>query len=199
MLGLLNHVGARWGLAWAWRLLALAPWLALAVGLALGAWAGSTLGRAPLLLELARLQQAQAQAAQQQAQASAQQLLAAQQRADTLYQRLAASQRQRQRLTQEKHHALTLATTGRPCLDATALGLLEHASGLSVEQPRGLPAAPGGAAAADQRFATDTDIGTWAVAAGAHFEACRERLDALIDWHRTPPQPPHLPQQSPPP
>lgn len=133
MLGLFNHVGARWGLGAAYRFMSWAPWVALAAGLAAGTWGGYTLGRAPLQLELAQERQASAQSQRQQALASLRALQAAQQRGDQLSQRLAASERQRARLTQEKTDAIHQATTGRACLDAAALRLLHHAPGLSVE------------------------------------------------------------------
>lgn len=183
MLALFNHVGARWGLGAAYRLMSWAPWLALAAGVAAGAYGGYTFGRAPLQLELAQAHQASAESQRQQAQASLRALHAAQQRGDQLSQRLAASERQRARLTQEKTHAIRQATVGRTCLDAAALRLLHHAPGLSVEHADRLPAPTSGAAAARALVATDTDIATWAIHAGAQHQSCRERLQALIDWH----------------
>lgn len=83
-------------------------------------------------------------------------------------------------LKTEKHEALTLATTGRPCLGSPALRVLNTAPGITV---RSLPPATSSAVAADGPFSTDTDIAVWIVDAGTDFKVCRARLDALIDWH----------------
>lgn len=90
-------------------------------------------------------------------------------------------------------HALTQATTGRPCLGATTLRVLNTAPGLHVDN---LPPTPGGLAAAGEPASpdtsdtaystwgsTDTGIALWIADAGSAFETCRTRLDALIDWH----------------
>lgn len=106
------------------------------------------------------------------------QLQAAQARGDALSAGLLAQQTRIDALKKESRRALSEATSGRPCLDAAALRVLDAAPGIDV-----MPAPAGDAAATDERFASDTDIGLWAAEAGAHFETCRARLDALIDWH----------------
>ena len=104
----------------------------------------------------------------------------AQFRGDGLSRELFATQQQIDQLKTEKLHALSQATTGRPCLNAPTLRLLDQAPGLSVS---GLPPATSGTAAASEPVSTDTDIAQWAADAGARFEVCRTRLDALIGWH----------------
>lgn len=136
-----------------------------------------------------------------QAQAAVLALQAAQVRGDALTTALVASQAQIDQLKQEAHRAISTATTGRTCLDAAALRVLKHASGITL-----MPTAPGGAAAApapaasaagnpapdpaeptdDTLSATDTQVAHWSVDAAAAYEVCRARLDALIDWHTRP-------------
>lgn len=106
-------------------------------------------------------------------------LQAEQVRGDALSTGLLHQQTQIDQLKTEKHEALTLVTTGRPCLGSPALRVLNTAPGITV---RSLPPATSSAIAADGPFATDTDIASWVIDAGAAFEVCRARLDALIDW-----------------
>lgn len=105
-------------------------------------------------------------------------LQAAQVRGDLLSAGLLTQAGQIVQLKQESIDAIKQATSGRVCLDAAALRVLDAAPGIAV-----MPAPASSAAAADGRFASDTDVGTWAAEAGALFETCRARLDALIDWH----------------
>lgn len=104
----------------------------------------------------------------------------AQLRGDGLSRSLLATQQQIDQLKTEKLHAISQATIGRPCFNGPTLRLLDQAPGLSVS---GLPPATSGVAATGEPVSTDTDIARWAVDAGAQFEVCRARLDALIGWH----------------
>lgn len=191
LLRFFNFVGMRWGVATAWRTFALGlPVLGLVLGCALGAWGGWHFGRAPLLLALSDLRTAHATEASTAAQAALARWQAAQARGDALSAALATSQAQNNRLSQEKTRALQNQTTGRACLSVDALRVLNDAPGLSVA---GLPAPTSSAVAAGEPVATDTDIGTWAIAAGAQHQACREQLGALIDWHGPAPAAPFSP------
>ncbi|HEY0954015.1 MAG TPA: hypothetical protein VGE36_04610 [Roseateles sp.] len=109
------------------------------------------------------------------------QLQAAQARGDELTLQLAKRSREAETLSKEKRDALTNVTSGRACLGTAALRVLDGAPGLRVA---GLPAATGSAAAGDGPVATDTDIGQWSIGAGAQYDLCRDRLGALIQWHR---------------
>lgn len=182
MLNLFNHVAARWGFAAAYRVMAWAPLLALVAGLAAGAWLGWSQGRAPLQVQLAQLHQAHAETARLQALASARALQAAHLLGNQLTHRLAASERQRHQLTQEKTHAIQQVTTGRTCLDGAALSVLHGAPGLSVQHADQLPPAPSGPAAAHAPVATDTGVANWAIAVGSQYQTCADRIQALIDW-----------------
>jgi len=204
MLHFFNLLGMRFGVDSAWRFVSLwLPLLALLVGGAAGAWGGWTQGRAALRADIAELRTAHAEALRLTQQAAARRLQDAQQRSDTLSTALAETITKTTTLQQEKTHALRLAATGRVCLDARALGVLNTSPGLRVTGLDGVPTSQPGLAAAGATLgpdtdhpsaapnaqgapgltATDTDIGAWAIGAGAAYEACRARLDALIDWH----------------
>lgn len=122
-------------------------------------------------------------------------LQAAQARGNALSRTLLQQQEQIIQLKSEKLHALSQATTGRPCLNGPTLRLLDQAPGLDV---RGLPpatgrtlatggaiAAPGGddPVTTDAAYSSDTQTARWIAEAAARFEVCRARLDALIEWH----------------
>lgn len=170
-------------------LLALAA-LALACGLAGGGWAGHSLGRAPLLVELAEVRAGHAESARLAALAAARGLQQAQTLGNTLTTALAERQAQINQLSKDKGDALNRFTTGRACLGRAAVGLLNSAP---KPDPAGdgpaVPQAPGSAAATGEAFATDADVGLWAIAARAAHDTCRQRIDALIDWHNQEPAP----------
>ena len=116
------------------------------------------------------------------ARAAATALQSAQVRGDVLTRDLLARESLINRLSKEKRDALSRLTTGRPCLSADAVGVLNGTTGAGAGMPQatGIPAATGGG------FATDADVGQWAAAAIAAHDTCRHRLDALIDWHAKP-------------
>lgn len=171
--------------------LGLMPYLLCA---ALGAGVAWPLARSPLQADIADLRAqfagfrtAQAQAAAEAEQAAAARLLEAQALGDELTSRLASAQARNDQIIKEKAHAIQAATLGRACLSERALRVLDGAPGITVSHGNvGVPAPAGGAAAEDGAVATDTDIGVWITQAGRQYESCRERLDALIDWHATP-------------
>lgn len=213
MLTLFNFIATRFSVSAAWRAFTLwVPVLALLAGAAAGAWGGWQLGRAPLLVSLAELRETHTEQNRLVQQASARRLQVAQERGESLAAELAQTLTTNAQLTQEKTHALHLAATGRVCLSDRALRVLHGAPGLSVAGLDGLPppqpaaAAVGAAPAAHphtapptgdtERVTTDADIGAWAIGAGAAYEVCRARLDALIAWHHQPThtEPPREPQ-----
>ncbi|MDP3926174.1 MAG: hypothetical protein U1E02_28165 [Hydrogenophaga sp.] len=191
MLRFFNFLGLRYGVNTAWNVLSFVlPVLVWCCGLALGAWLGWTLGRNPVQLQLeqarterAELQTAHSETARLQALAAARGLQAAQARGNALTHSLAQRQAQIHQLTREKNDALKNLTTGRACLSGAAVRVLNGAAATPTGGPVDVPNTPGGAAAEGARFATDTDVGRWAVAARADYDTCRARLDALIDWH----------------
>lgn len=105
----------------------------------------------------------------------------AQARADVLEARLAAEETTRQTQALEHAREIKRLTTGRPCLNAGTVRLLNESPG----RP-GAPAVPapaGRAAPADAPASSDTDVAGWIDAARRQYDACRDRLGALIAWH----------------
>lgn len=151
--------------------------VALLIGGLLGsAYTGNAKGA-----EIARIERDHARGLHSAADAASVKLYQAQARSDKLTRDLANARRAVNQLTQERDDAIRLATTGRLCLDARALRVLDAAPGLA---PADLPAAGGGAAGAHAAHAaTDTDVGRWALAAGDRYAECVRRYHALIEWH----------------
>lgn len=180
--------------------LAIAPYL---LAYALGAAMTWPLARAPLQDTVADLREenadlrtTNAESARKAALASAARLQAAQDKGDALTRKLAASAARNDQLAKEKAHEIEAATLGRACLSERALGVLNGSPGITVASaPGGVPTPTRSAAAADgttaphpdiERFSTDTHVGLWITQAGQQYETCRQRLDALIDWHAQP-------------
>lgn len=161
-------------------------WTCWALMFLCGGGLGWQVGRAPLKVQLAQQAKAYATEKQHLVEATVTMLAAAQTRGDALTTGLLQQQTHIDQLTTEARHAIPQVTAGKPCLGPAALRLLDSAPGLSVN---GLPPATGGAAAANGRIATDTDIAGWSLDAGAQYEVCRARLDALIGWHTHIPEP----------
>ncbi|MDR1889165.1 MAG: hypothetical protein LBQ81_07305 [Zoogloeaceae bacterium] len=84
-------------------------------------------------------------------------------------------------LKQERDDALRKLTTGKPCLAAAAVRLLNSAA-----DPARLSAAAAGTADADTAFASDTDLALWANNARLQHDACRGRIDALRELYEAP-------------
>lgn len=155
-------------------------WLAC---LGLGAGMGGWVGRMPLHTQLATVRATQAETAKLQAQASARALQTAHERGNALSIALAAAQTQAHQLQKAQHATLQTLATGRACLHADAVRLLNQPDATAPGGPEPVPPPPGGAAATGAAFATDADVGHWAIDARAAHTDCRQRLDALIDWH----------------
>lgn len=172
--------------------------LLAAVVFATGAAAGAYFARSPLLVavatakaelatakaDMADLRTTHAETARLAAMAAATTLQQAQQRGDVLTDALAQRQVQIDKISREKRDAINRLTTGRVCFSGAAVRMLN-------DDPAdyGAPAVPpatSGPDAADAAAATDTDIGHWIVTARAQYATCRQRLDALIDWHAAP-------------
>lgn len=169
---------------------------AVALGAALGGWAGHALTRNHYMAEIAT-QKATAERAQRLAvQAALDQVKTARAAGDAAQARLADALATNARLTQERDDAIAHVTTGRACLRGAALRVLNGAPGIRVS--RLVPGATAGTAAAyataasdpgaaaervdDGPVVTDTGIARWTLTAGAQYEQCRQRLDALIDY-----------------
>ena len=104
----------------------------------------------------------------------------AQNRGDSLSAKLLRQEDLIIKFKMEKLNEIRKTTTGRACLGGATLRLLDKAPGISVSN---LPPPTSGAAEASEPVATDTDVSVWIGNAGADYEVCRTRLDALIEWH----------------
>lgn len=160
--------------SWAWMAA-----LLLCIALVGGGAAGAAVMAWRKNAEIADLRADAARREAQIAEQASRALLEAQTRGDALSRQLMAAARAASRLRKERDDAVRTATTGRVCLDADALRVLDGAPGLAVA----LPTAASGTAGADGAIATDTDLARWALAAGEQYEACRGRLGALIEFH----------------
>ena len=118
------------------------------------------------------------------AQAALERIQDAQTRADFLEKRLAEADQTRQTQAEEHAREIKRLTTGRPCLNAGTVRLLNQSAG-GLRAPA-MPASAGGLAAADAPAASDTDVAGWADNTRRQYDTCRDRLDALIDWHEEP-------------
>lgn len=114
-------------------------------------------------------------------------MVAARLRNEQIAAELAAARNTRAKLTQEKNDEIKRLTTGRRCLDAAVVGVLNRTAGASA--PAGLVPATGpeplpGAA----RFATDADVGGWANACSDAYEACRADRRGIRKFYEGEPQ-----------
>ena len=101
--------------------------------------------------------------------------------AETLQLRVAKQENARQAITEEKDRELKRLTTGRACLNAGTVRLLNRGPGL---KPAAVPAPASEPVSADAGFATDTDVGLWANAARRSYDTCRGRIAALADFYQ---------------
>jgi len=148
---------------------------AFVVGLTAGAVPVKWFYQAQIARTEAKHAQAQASAERQ----ARERLQAVQERGDTLTALLNETEAALATQTQEVSREIARRTTGRSCLDADLVRLLNQSADSgsgAVPPPPGQPAAEDGAAA------TDTDIAGWIAVAQNQYETCRGRLGALIDF-----------------
>lgn len=151
------------------------------VGGGLGFALGHRLAVAKGAADLKELKAEQATRERNTAAAALARLQEAQARGDALETRLAEAETIRQTQAQEHAREIKRLTTGRPCLNAGTVRLLnEPAIGLRAST---LPTSTGGPVAADAPASSDTDVAGWIDAARRQYDACRDRLGALIAWH----------------
>lgn len=111
-------------------------------------------------------------------------------RSDQLEKKLHDTEDQLHQLSEEKRRAVKPLTTGRTCLTAAAVRVLNADT---RNAPGGVPAAIVGSAPADaaastdpdvdgEEEATDADVAGWAIIAKEQYGVCRQRLQNLIDW-----------------
>ena len=134
---------------------------------------------------LAALHTQHAKAAQATTEANARHLLRVWERGDTLAAQLATQQTHINQLHQEHTHAIKRLTTGRACLSAELVRVLNTTDPAATDRPDALPPPTSSPAATDApAFATDADVSTWAATARRDYAECAARLGALLEWHR---------------
>lgn len=73
------------------------------------------------------------------------------------------------------------STSGAVCLGADAVSVFN--ASLTGDLPEPQPGPAGAPAGASEAGATDTEVLSAAVANNEQYKACRDQLNALIDWH----------------
>lgn len=129
--------------------------------------------------EIAQLKEAFAKKERDAATAAVDRLAKANERADRLEAALIASESVRSQTSKEKDREIRRLTTGRACLGAGVVSLLNHSGHAGAGT---VPQATASALSADAAFATDTDVGTWINDARSAYDTCRDRLQAIADY-----------------
>lgn len=155
-------------------------WLVALVAAAVGAAGAAGVARNHYRAEIADIHAAQARDEATASKVASEWVAAAVQRGDALSADLASTEADLARKSLEVSHALRKLTTGRPCLDGGAVGVLNRTYAPPAVAP--VPAAAGTPAATDGATATDTDVGDWIAHAWDRYETCRGRLDKLISY-----------------
>ena len=125
-----------------------------------------------------------ANAAQRLAEANARHLVRVWERGDELATSLASQQSRITKLHQEHTREIKRLTTGRACLSADLVRVLNNTQPAATDRPDALPPPTSSPAATDApAFATDADVSTWAATARRDYAECAARLGALIEWH----------------
>ncbi|MDR2674869.1 MAG: hypothetical protein LBC18_08385 [Opitutaceae bacterium] len=113
---------------------------------------------------------------------------------DALAQKQLALEAENAKIAKERDNAIRKSTTGRPCLAADALRLLNPPAGSGVRgslpAPAGIPAdaaagtaANSGVLADGAAWATDTDVALWAGSARDFYDTCRGRIESLRQFY----------------
>lgn len=103
-------------------------------------------------------------------------------RSDSLQTALDISEQRRTITEKEMQREIQRNTTGRACLNARTVSLLNHRAATGG-QATTLPAPSSQPAQDSSSVATDSDIANWANTAITQYGTCKDRLDALIAWH----------------
>ena len=157
------------------------PLLILVAGCSLG---GLFLGGGAVNLfknaQIAELKLEQTQAIQAAEQLYQQRYRAEIARGDALSNQLAKTEQSLTQRTLEVQRAIHHVTTGRACLSADAVRLLNHADSDRLAVPN----ATGASVTENAAIATDTDVAGWIGNTQGQYETCRARLGALIDYQQ---------------
>lgn len=118
-------------------------------------------------------------------------LASANARADVLALKLAGWEVTLNAFAEEKNREISRLVTGRRCLDAGVVRVLNREiipsrSGGALSQTPGLVLRPDAAATApadDREFATDNDVAQWVGVCKRSYDACRGRLEMISDFY----------------
>ena len=115
---------------------------------------------------------------------------AAQERGDALTRELAAAVDQSHAMQKERDDALLRLTSGRECLSADAVRVLNRrATAVRVPEATSKPAENATARAATDPHqpaaASDRDLALWASDAQRRYAECAATLGALVGWHES--------------
>lgn len=158
--------------AWLEEYKAYVLFIALIAEFALGVWVGDSIASA----ETATQAKTFAEEKQAAVEAVLKKLRTAHTAEREALNRLATAESDREKLSLEKDREIRRLTTGRPCLSAPVVRLLN----LSADsQPGAVSAAVAGADAGDAGFATDTDVAQWARTCRDQYDTCRGYLKEL--------------------
>lgn len=141
--------------------------------------------------EIDRIHKGYAEARAQAATDNAVALDNAQYRGDQLALQLAGWENTLTVFAEEKNREIAKLATGRRCLDAGVVSVLNrpHATGPGGPAPQAAgvslraPAAVA-AGADDGSYSTDADVSGWIGVCQRSYETCRGRLDAIADFYR---------------
>lgn len=161
----------------AYAVLALVP-LLIAVAVA-GLKTGIDLERKRSQAEIATLKQGWAESSSRAELAARTRLETAQALGDVLTRDLLKTESSLHQ-SENRRREIERRTTGRVCLSASAVRLLNSPNHPDTRNE--LPTPASSVAAADGPAATDRDIAVWIDNARREYDICRARLDALVDF-----------------
>ena len=160
------------------------PIISLVISAAVSAMAAWTVQGWRMDSALATLRNSHTQAQAELTERNAKHLVRVWERGDELATSLASQQSRITKLHQEHTREINRLTTGRACLSAELVGVLNRTQPAASDRPDPLPPPTGQPAATDaSAFATDADVGNWAASARQQYAECAARLGSLIEWH----------------
>lgn len=168
-----------------WAYIALAALVVFGIGSAGGYSYGTHAEHTERVAEVATLKAEHATELAKSERDARERLQAKQAQSDALTARLQETESALKTQSQEDKNAINRVTTGRACLNAATVRVLNGTSKTGTTGIR-LPDTGASAPAEDGPAASDTDVATWAEYAREQYETCRGRLSALIDWFVTP-------------
>ena len=160
------------------------PIISLAIAAAVSALAAWTVQGWRMDAALADLRNSHTQAQAELTERNAKHLVRVWERGDELATSLNIQQSHITKLHQEHTREINRLTTGRACLSAELVGVLNRTQPATTDGPDAMPAPTGSTASADaSAFATDADVGNWTASARQQYAECAARLGSLIEWH----------------